>query len=79
MPRNLVEQTDSFRRYQVVNEAGEVVGEDIESTNLPTGAANTADVKLDIVKAKLTELEALTAPVLAADVVDILTEIKEAI
>ena len=39
----------------------------------------TAEEKLAVVKAKLAGLEALAAPVVAADIHDVLAEIQEAI
>lgn len=45
----------------------------------PEQVVLSAEDKLDIVKAKLAQLSALSAPVLAADVADILAEIQGAI
>lgn len=45
----------------------------------PATPEPTPEEKLAVVKAKLAELEALTAPVVAADILDVLAEIQEAI
>lgn len=46
----------------------------------PARATSTsAEERLDIIKAKLAELEPLAAPVVAADILDVLAEIQEAI
>jgi hypothetical protein len=75
---DLAAGTISFEELGVVKSSRPLTADEV-ARYTPKVPEPTPEEKLAVVKAKLAELEALAAPVVAADILDVLAEIQEAI